>query len=95
MGVVYKAWQARLKRLVALKLLRGDLPDEEARARFRAEYEILARLRHPNIVQIYEAGERNGLPFFSLEMIAKVNANPNKKFRWPTPKHTDGAVYDY
>jgi galactonate dehydratase len=28
-------------------------------------------------------------------MIAKVNANPNKKFRWPTPKHTDGAVYDY
>src|SRR5262249_43502317 len=53
MGVVYRAWQPRLKRLVALKVVRGPGPGEEERARFRSEYEILARLRHPNVVQIY------------------------------------------
>jgi serine/threonine protein kinase/tetratricopeptide (TPR) repeat protein len=76
MGVVYKAWQRRLKRLVALKMVRGGPErDAEHRGRFRAEYEILARLRHPNIVQIYEAGEVAAgdsgapMPFFSLEYV--------------------------
>src|SRR5262249_6097446 len=66
----------RLKRLVALKMVRGG-PERDAdyRGRFRAEYEILARLRHPNIVQIYEAGEVSAgdggvsVPFFSLEYV--------------------------
>jgi predicted Ser/Thr protein kinase len=69
MGVVYKARQIGLNRLVALKMVlaaRHAGPDELAR--FKSEAEALALLQHPNIVQIYEVGERDGLPFFSLEL---------------------------
>jgi tetratricopeptide (TPR) repeat protein len=71
MGVVYRAEQVALKRTVALKMvLAGGHADAEALARFRGEAEAVARLRHPNIVQIYEIGEHNGLPFFSLEYVS-------------------------
>jgi serine/threonine protein kinase len=68
MGVVYKARQKALGRIVALKLIRGGAyaRDEEL-SRFRAEAAATARLQHANIVQIHETGEYNGLPFFSLE----------------------------
>ena len=70
MGVVYKARQTALKRLVALKMIRsGDFASPQELARFRAEAEAIARLRHPNIVQIYEVGEERGCPFFSLEFV--------------------------
>ncbi len=70
MGVVYKARQRGLKRLVALKMiLSGGHAGEGELARFRIEAEAVARLHHPNIVQIYEVGEENGLPFFSLELV--------------------------
>jgi serine/threonine-protein kinase len=66
MGVVYKARHEGLNRLVALKMIRpgGDL---EERARFKAEAEAVARLQHPNIVQIHEVAEHDGRPFLSLE----------------------------
>jgi serine/threonine-protein kinase len=70
MGMVYRARQVPLNRLVALKMLRADVaagPGE--RARFRAEAETVARLQHPNIVQIYDLGEHEGRPFFSLELL--------------------------
>jgi serine/threonine-protein kinase len=74
MGVVYKARQPGLKRLVALKMISaGACATEEERARFRAEAEAAAALRHPNIVQIYEIGEHNGLPFISLELVTGGN----------------------
>jgi serine/threonine protein kinase len=68
MGVVYKARQRGLNRIVALKMiLAGDHAGEEEVERFRVEAEAIARLHHPNIVQVYDIGERNGLPYFSLE----------------------------
>src|SRR5258708_4089414 len=54
MGVVYKARDRRLGRVVALKMLRPGAADAEERARFRREGEAVARLQHPNIVQVFE-----------------------------------------
>jgi eukaryotic-like serine/threonine-protein kinase len=68
MGIVYKARQAGLNRDVALKLiLAGEHASSDALARFRAEAEAVGRLQHPNVVQVYEVGEHNNLPFISLE----------------------------
>jgi serine/threonine-protein kinase len=68
MGVVYKAPHLRLKRLVAVKrILAAEHAGPEHLARFRTEAEAIARLQHPNIVQVFEVGEHGGMPFFSLE----------------------------
>ena len=70
MGVVYRARQHGLDRLVALKMLRGgSQADPEALARFRIEVRAVARLRHPNVVQVFDVGESQGLPFVSLELL--------------------------
>jgi hypothetical protein len=69
MGVVYKARHLTLKRTVALKMLAAGHPHPAERARFRAEAEAVARLQHPNIVQIHEVGEADGRPFIALEYV--------------------------
>jgi serine/threonine protein kinase len=74
MGVVFKARQVGLNRLVALKMiaLRPDLPESRRAAllqRFRLEAEAVARLQHPNVVQVFEVGAHDGQPFFSLEYV--------------------------
>ena len=69
MGVVYKARHLALKRTVALKMLAVGNPYLAERTRFRAEAEAVARLQHPNIVQIHEIGEADGRPFFALEYV--------------------------
>jgi lipoprotein NlpI len=70
MGVVYKAVQQQLKRTVALKMIRDEMGvNAEQLGRFRLEAEAVARLRHPNIVQIYEVGAVGNMPYFSLEML--------------------------
>src|ERR1043165_4112372 len=68
MGVVYRARQISLNRIVALKMLTGHYGSDEL-ARFLAEAETAAGLHHTNIVQIYEVGEIEGAPFFSMEFI--------------------------
>jgi eukaryotic-like serine/threonine-protein kinase len=71
MGVVYRARQIAANRPVALKMiLGGELAGEDERNRLRTEAESIARLNHPNIVQIYEVGEYRGVPFFSMEFCA-------------------------
>jgi serine/threonine protein kinase/WD40 repeat protein len=71
MAVVYAARQTRMdRRIVALKMLRpGTDESPEALARFRVEVAAVARLRHPNIVPIHEAGEHDGRPYFVMELV--------------------------
>jgi serine/threonine-protein kinase len=83
MGVVYKARHKTLQRLVALKMIRHAAEaDFEDLKRFRNETEAVARLHHPHIVQIYEVGEHQGMPYCALEycpggsLHASLGGNP-------------------
>ncbi len=70
MGVVYKARQSGLNRLVALKMIiGGSHAGSRQLARFRIEAEAVAQLKHPNIVQIYDIGEVDDMPYVSLELL--------------------------
>src|SRR5262249_5392371 len=69
-GVVYRARDRRLNRVVALKMvLAGAHADAGQLARFQAEAEAVAALRHPNIVQVHEIGTHDGRPYFTLELV--------------------------
>jgi eukaryotic-like serine/threonine-protein kinase len=86
MGVVYKARHLALKRTVALKMLIGVYAHQAERVRFRLEAEAVARLQHPNIVQVHEIGEAGGLPFLALEFVAGGSLEKRLAGR-PLPPH--------
>ncbi len=93
MGIVYKARQTSLKRLVALKMIpRSDGVTPHDLARFRSEAEAVARLRHPNIVQVYEVGEHDGRPFFSLEYVDGGNLAARLRQSLPAPREAAALV---
>lgn len=70
MGVVYKARHTRLDRYAAIKMvLAGAHAAPEQLARFRSEAQVVASLQHPNIVQLYEVGDHDNLPFIALEFV--------------------------
>ncbi|MCL4181750.1 MAG: protein kinase, partial [Verrucomicrobia bacterium] len=74
MGVVYRARQVSLKRIVAVKmLLFGQFAGKAAFERFRAEAQTAAHLQHPNIVAVHEIGETDGQPYFSMDYVAGRN----------------------
>jgi serine/threonine-protein kinase len=70
MGIVYRARHLRLGRLVALKMtLAGSYAGARERERFRREAEVIAALRHANVVQVYDVGDWAGRPYFTMELI--------------------------
>ena len=80
MGVVYKAKQTSLNRIVALKMiLAGVHASDVERERFRREAEAVAALQHPGIVQIYEIGEQSGEPYLALEFVCLLYTSPSPR----------------
>ena len=72
---VYRAWQTDLQRAVALKLLPSSYAaDDDAAARFKREIENVGRISHPNIVRVYEAGDIDGHPYFTMEFLEGQDA---------------------
>jgi serine/threonine-protein kinase len=74
MGVVYKARHIHTRKVAALKMVRaGAHAGTQALARFRIEAKAIAKLDHPNVVRIFEVGEHEGLPYYSMELMERGN----------------------
>ncbi len=87
MGVVYRARQLKANRLVALKMIRAvEHATPHERLRFQIETEAVARLQHPNIVQLHEVGEVRGQPYFSLEFCDGGTLTDQLKKKRPSPR---------
>lgn len=93
MGVVYKARHKKLQRVVALKMiLSGAHNTPEALQRFLSEARAVAQLQHPSIVQIFDIGEHEGLPFFSLEFVEGTDLQKDLDGKPCSAKRAAGLV---
>jgi eukaryotic-like serine/threonine-protein kinase len=89
MAIVYKAWQRRLNREVAVKtILPGNVADFEDLVRFMNEAESMARLQHPYIIQIFEVNQQDGRPFICMEFVAGGSLADHLKGAAPTAART-------
>src|SRR5262249_11525747 len=84
MGVVYRAWDIKLKRFVAVKFLGGRFLSDDRR-RFRAEAQAQAQLTHPNILPIHHVGEHEGQMFLALEYAERGSVYGVLKETGPVP----------
>lgn len=91
-GVVYKARQVALNRIVALKFIRGSEVRARDQARFQAEAEAAAALQHPNVAQIHEIGRCDGRPFLSLEFCGGGSLSGRLQRELFTPREAAQAV---
>jgi len=93
MGIVYKARQKHLDRIVALKVLPPEISRDGAFAeRFAREARALARLNHPNIVSIFDSGEADGLFYFVMEFVDGTNLRQAMQARQISPREALAIV---
>lgn len=93
MGVVFRARQISLDREVAIKMiLRGRLASEADLQRFLAEASATARLEHPNIVPVYEAGDIDGRPFFSMQLVVGETLADRVANHGPLPQRETASI---
>ena len=86
MGVVYLAWHPVLRVELAIKTLASrDGPGGAQRKRFQREVNALAKLRHPNLVEIVDAGEREGIPWFAMHRVSGETLEERLRTRDPLP----------
>src|SRR5436309_13712822 len=69
MGLVYRAYHPDLERTGAVKVMQAITPDADSVARFRHEAQAIAKMRHPNIVDVYDFGEYEGTPYMIVEYV--------------------------
>src|SRR5712692_3744968 len=69
MGLVYRAYHTQLERIGAVKVMQAITPDVDTVARFRHEAQAIAKMRHPNIVDVYDFGEFEGTPYMIVEYV--------------------------
>ena len=83
MGAVDRARDRELDELVALKVIRSDLADDEAIIeRFRREVKLARRVTHANVARTFELGHADGLMFCTMELVEGESLTPTTRFRW-------------
>lgn len=86
MGVVYQAYDPNLQRHVALKIINQLMANDKDIKRFEREAQVMAKLKHPHIVQILDIGEEQGRCFFTMELVEGVNLKTFLQEHLPLPR---------